>query len=48
LTGHVDSIQGNLNQVKGITEAIAKSRAAVQAALFSHLESRQYEEVVLG
>ena len=44
----MDSIQGNLNQVKGITEAITKSRAAVQGTLFDHLESMQYEEVVLG
>jgi hypothetical protein len=48
LTDHVDSIQGNLKQVQGITQAMATSRAAVQATLFSHLESSQYEDIVLG
>jgi hypothetical protein len=48
LQGHVDSIEGNMKQVKGITQAIAKSKAAVQATLFEHLDSTQYEEVVLG
>lgn len=48
LKGHVDSIQGNLNQVQGITEAIGKSKAAVQASLFDHLDPIQYQNVVLG
>jgi hypothetical protein len=48
LTGHVDSIQGNIKQVQGITQAMAKSKAAVQATLFNHLESTQYEDIVLG
>lgn len=48
LSGHVDSMQGNIRQVDGITQAISKSKAAVQATLFDHLNSLQYEEVVLG
>lgn len=48
LTGHVDSIQGNMKQVQGITQAIVSGRAAVQAKLFSHLESGKYEDIVLG
>jgi len=44
----VDSIEGNLKQVEDIAEAIAKSKAAVQATLFDHLDKTQYEEVVLG
>ena len=48
LQGHVDSIEGNLKQVEGITDAIARSRAAVQTTLFGHLNSAQYENVVLG
>lgn len=48
LQGHVDSIQGNIRQVQGVTQAISKSKAAVQATLFGHLNSMQYEEVVLG
>ena len=37
-----------MKQVEGITQAMAKSRAAVQATLFNHLESSQYEDIVLG
>lgn len=48
LNGHVDSIQGNIKQVQGISEAMVKSKAAVQASLFGHLERTQYEDVVLG
>jgi len=48
LQGHVDSIEGNLRQVEGITEAIAKSKAAVQSTLFGHLDKARYEEVALG
>jgi hypothetical protein len=44
----VDSMQGNLNQVQGITEAMGKSRAAVQATLFEYLEGGQYQDVILG
>lgn len=48
VNGHVDSIEGNLQQVEGITEAMAKSKASVQAALFNHLNLEQYNDVVLG
>ena len=48
LGGHVDSIQGNLKQMQGISHAITKSKAAVQADLFGRLNTAQYEEVVLG
>ncbi|CZR53198.1 uncharacterized protein PAC_03076 [Phialocephala subalpina] len=48
LHGHVDTIQGNIKQVGGISEAIVKSKAAVQATLFDHLGSSQYGEVILG
>ncbi|KAF7927230.1 hypothetical protein EAE99_005561 [Botrytis elliptica] len=48
IDGHVDSIKGNLQQIEGITDAMAKSKASVQAALFSHLDLDQYNDVVLG
>jgi len=44
----VDSIQRNLSQVEGVSEAIAKGKAAVQATLFDHLEPERYEGIVLG
>ena len=44
----MDSMQGNLKQVEGVSEAIAKSKAAVQATLFNHLDATKYEGVVLG
>lgn len=37
-----------MKQVRGITNAMAKGKAAVQATLFNHLESTQYEDIVLG
>lgn len=48
LQGHVDSIEGNLKQVEGIAQAIAKSKAAVQATLFGRLDRVLYEDLVLG
>lgn len=48
LHGHVDSIQGNIRQVQGVSQAISKSKAAVQATLFDHLDIVQYSEVMLG
>lgn len=48
LQGHVDSIEGNLKQVEGIAQAMAKSKAAVQVTLFGRLDSTQYEDLVLG
>ncbi|CZS99370.1 uncharacterized protein RAG0_07713 [Rhynchosporium agropyri] len=48
LDGHVDTIKGNIKQVQGVSQAIVKSRAAVQATLFEHLDSLQYDDVVLG
>jgi hypothetical protein len=48
LDGHVDSIQGNIRQLQGVSEAISKSKAAVQATLFDCLDNVQYDEVVLG
>ncbi|RDL39258.1 uncharacterized protein BP5553_03598 [Venustampulla echinocandica] len=38
LEGHVDSMGGNLEQVHGITEAMAKTKAAVQVIIFDHLD----------
>ena len=48
LEGHVDSIQGNIKQVQGISQAMANSRAAVQATLFDHLDNSLYDDVMLG
>ncbi|KAL2071472.1 hypothetical protein VTL71DRAFT_12707 [Oculimacula yallundae] len=48
LDGHVDSIRGNIKQVEGVSQAILKSRAAVQATLFEHLDIAHYDDVVLG
>ncbi|KAH7351004.1 CENP-Q, a CENPA-CAD centromere complex subunit-domain-containing protein [Rhexocercosporidium sp. MPI-PUGE-AT-0058] len=48
LDGHVDTIQGNIKQVRGISQAMANSKAAVQATLFDHLDNSQYSDVVLG
>ncbi|KAI9158591.1 kinetochore protein fta7 [Paramyrothecium foliicola] len=48
LSGHMDSIQTNLQQAKGLVPQIAQSKAALQDLLLRHLESEQYEQVVLG
>lgn len=46
--GHLDSMQGNTEQIKGIGAAIVESRAAVEDVLFKHVDEMQYERVVLG
>ena len=48
LNDHLDTIQGNMSRVQGISQAMTTSRAAVQATLFDHLEINQFEDVVLG
>lgn len=48
IENHMDSMQGNLKQVEGVSDAITKSKAAVQATLLDHLDTSRYEEVVLG
>ncbi|KAH8811738.1 CENP-Q, a CENPA-CAD centromere complex subunit-domain-containing protein [Xylogone sp. PMI_703] len=48
VNGHLDSIRGNLNQIQGISQAMARGKAAVQTTLFDHLEEERYEQVVLG
>ena len=48
LEGHVDSIEGNIKQVQGISQAMANSKAAVKATLFDHLDNSLYDDVMLG
>ncbi|KXX79983.1 hypothetical protein MMYC01_202385 [Madurella mycetomatis] len=45
---HMESMRSNLGQIEGVLPAIAKSRAALQAALCRHLEPEQYDQVLLG
>ena len=45
---HLATIQSNFNKVEGISRAMVKSKAAVQATLFEYLKIDQYENVVLG
>ena len=48
LYNHLDSIQGNINQIEGLSSAIGKSRAALQEVLFKHLGTIRYAQLVLG
>ncbi|KAI5458554.1 CENP-Q, a CENPA-CAD centromere complex subunit-domain-containing protein [Mariannaea sp. PMI_226] len=48
LSGHVDSIQSNLQQGSGISEQLGRSRAALQGVLMRYLNQESYERVVLG
>ncbi|KAF4637756.1 hypothetical protein G7Y89_g329 [Cudoniella acicularis] len=48
LDGHMDSLHGNVHQVRGLIDSIAKAKAAVQTTLFVHLDDGQYEDVILG
>ncbi|KAM4059161.1 CENP-Q, a CENPA-CAD centromere complex subunit [Hirsutella rhossiliensis] len=48
LGGHVESMRANLRQADGIVPQLARARAALQAALHTHLDQDQYERVVLG
>lgn len=46
--GHVDSMQSNIKQLRGIPDAISKAKAAVQVTLLDHLEDTGYKDVLLG
>lgn len=48
LGGHMDSIEGNMKQVQGVTGRVATVKAAVQATLFNRLEIDVYQDIVLG
>jgi hypothetical protein len=48
LYSHLESIQGNVNQVEGLASAMDGSRAALQDVLFKHIGSKRCEQVVLG
>jgi hypothetical protein len=48
LGNHMESMRGNLQQIEGITPAIAQGRAALKLALMPHLDQETFEQVVLG
>ncbi|RGP66664.1 cylicin ii [Fusarium sporotrichioides] len=48
LSGHVDSIRGNLQQAEGVTPQLNRTRAALQDVLQQYLDSDTYEQVLLG
>lgn len=48
LQSHVDTILGNITPVFPIIKTIERTKSAVQATLFDHLDTNQYEDVVLG
>ncbi|KAG9248181.1 exocyst complex component Sec6-domain-containing protein [Calycina marina] len=48
LGDHMESIEANIGQVKGISQAATQCRAAVQATLSNHLEFDHYGDVVWG
>ncbi|OAA60946.1 hypothetical protein SPI_04970 [Niveomyces insectorum RCEF 264] len=48
LSNHMDSLQGNLQQIDGVVPAIAQSKAALRQVLHQHFDPEQYERIVLG
>lgn len=45
---HMESMQGNLEQIGGVVPAISKSKAALQQVMLKHLDEEQYDKVLLG
>ncbi|KAF4342553.1 cylicin II [Fusarium beomiforme] len=48
LTGHVESIRGNLQQAEGVTPQLNRTKAALQDVLERYLDEGAFEQVVLG
>lgn len=48
INGHMESMQGNMEQIRDIGANIAETRAAVEDVLFKHVDTAAYEHVVLG
>lgn len=44
----MESIQGNVKQVDGVDKVLAKTKGVLQARLLDHLDTEQYETVILG
>lgn len=45
---HMESMQGNLQQIDGVVPAISRSKAALQQLIQEHLDEEQYDKVLLG
>lgn len=45
---HMDSMQGNLQQIGGVVPAISRSKAALQQVVLQHLDEEQYDKLLLG
>lgn len=45
---HMESMQGNLQQIGGVVPAISRSKAALQQVMQKHLDEEQYDKVLLG
>ncbi|KAG8163808.1 hypothetical protein KVR01_005726 [Diaporthe batatas] len=45
---HMESMQGNLQQIGGVVPAITRSKAALQQVMLKHLDEEQYDKVLLG
>ncbi|KAI0973067.1 CENP-Q, a CENPA-CAD centromere complex subunit-domain-containing protein [Xylaria arbuscula] len=48
INSHMESMQGNLQQIDGILPAIAKSHALLRTTLQSQLTQKQLENIMLG
>lgn len=45
---HMESMQGNLQQIGGVVPAISRSKAALQQVIQRHLGEEAYDKVLLG
>lgn len=45
---HMESMQGNLQQISGVVPAINRSKAALQEVMLKHLDEEKYDKVLLG
>jgi hypothetical protein len=48
LSGHMDSIKTNLQQVDGLLPQMAHTKAALRRVLNQHLDQKSYQKAVLG
>ncbi|KAF2964801.1 hypothetical protein GQX73_g8761 [Xylaria multiplex] len=48
INNHMESIQGNLQQIDGVLPAIAKSHAMLRTALQPQFSQKQLEDIMLG
>ena len=45
---HLESMNGNIAQVAGISDALERTQAAVDDALYRRLDRRHFQQFIMG